>query len=251
MHLPAPAGTRVQAIVLLTRSVGADHLAGFLKSHAPNLVVERVKSLADFDALSPAVMRLARLIAFGTDVIVPARLLLAFGYGAYNFHPGSPAYPGWAPYSFAAYDGVRTFGATVHQMVEKVDAGPIVGTEFFSVPPAITGVELYSLALLAMIRLFKRVGPALVTSPAPLPGLPVAWGSRKYTRAAFAALCDMPADIDREEMNRRVRAFALNQPDYPTPTVNYHANLSEPCPTPAGNGAEWSAACCNGAKGIG
>jgi len=47
-----------------------------------------VATLADVNALSPDVLARARLIAFVTSVIVPARVLDRLGYGAYNFHPG-------------------------------------------------------------------------------------------------------------------------------------------------------------------
>ena len=58
----------------------------------------------------------ARLIAFATPVIVPGRILASLGYGAYNFHPGPPQYPGWAPAHFALYEQANEFGATVHAM---------------------------------------------------------------------------------------------------------------------------------------
>ena len=96
------------------------------------LVIERTEELA---ALSSDVLRRSRLIAFVTPVIVPKRILDQIGYGAVNFHPGPPSYPGWAPAHFALYDQADEFGATAHLMVEKVDAGPIIDLAAFPIPP--------------------------------------------------------------------------------------------------------------------
>ena len=66
------------------------------------------------------------LAAFGTGVIVPPDLLARYDR-AYNFHAAPPAYPGRDPHHWAAYDWATVYGATVHIMTERVDAGPIVG----------------------------------------------------------------------------------------------------------------------------
>jgi hypothetical protein len=56
----------------------------------------------------------ARLIAFTTDVIVPPDILDHLGYGAYNFHPGPPHFPGWAPALFAIHRRATEFGLATH-----------------------------------------------------------------------------------------------------------------------------------------
>jgi methionyl-tRNA formyltransferase len=48
------------------------------------------------------------------------RAIARLGFGAFNFHPGPPSYPGWVPSHFALYERSTEFGATVHVMVEQV-----------------------------------------------------------------------------------------------------------------------------------
>ena len=122
-------------IILLTGPVEESALAGALRGHNPRLAIHVARSLADLEAIDSNVLRHARLIAFVTPVVVPARILNSLGFGGYNFHPGRPHYPGWVPAHFAVYDKVTTFGATVHVMIEQVDAGPIVAVELFPIPP--------------------------------------------------------------------------------------------------------------------
>jgi methionyl-tRNA formyltransferase len=149
----------------------------------------------------------ARLIAFGTDLLVPGPWLARFAYGAYNFHPGPPAYPGWAPASFALYDGATIFGATLHAMVERADSGAIVGTELFPISASITADHLAHQATQAMARLLRRMGPLLATHPEALPALPVEWGAQRGSKARLARLSRPDASLDAAERARRERAF--------------------------------------------
>jgi len=122
-------------VILLTGPVEAGPLTGVLRGHNARLDVRAAKSLADLEVLAPDMLRRARLIGFVTDVVVPAHILNALGFGAYNFHPGPPHYPGWVPAHCAIYDKAEYFGATAHVMAERVDAGPIIGFKMFGIPP--------------------------------------------------------------------------------------------------------------------
>jgi methionyl-tRNA formyltransferase len=206
-------------IILLTNESVANCLASALMNHRSRLNAINAVTLKDLKALRPRLLHKSRLIAFGTPVIVPPEFLDALGFGAYNFHPGPPEYRGWAPCSFAVYDGVSSFGATAHIMVAKVDSGPIVGAQLFPVASSITGKELEKQVLIAMTLLFKRLARFLVYGVGDLAPLPIKWGARKTTRADFAAMCDMPGDISEAEKHRRLNAFALDGADFPVPTI--------------------------------
>lgn len=97
-------------IILLTDPVGAQLLVTLLKLEGPMREIVHVSTLLQLDALPADMLADARLIGFKTGVVVPSRILRLLGYGAYNFHPGPPEYPGWAPFAFAIYDQVLTFG---------------------------------------------------------------------------------------------------------------------------------------------
>src|SRR5471032_2716576 len=185
-------------IVLLSGPAEQAALACLLRRHNPQLTVHAAASLAEIDALEPALLARARLIGFVTPVVVPKRILDALGFGAYNFHPGPPHYPGWLPAHFAIHDRASVFGATAHVMTERVDAGPIVGVELFSVPPYASVERLEELAYVQVARLFWKLAEALANQCEPLAELPVRWTGRKSTRRMFAATFEMPIDVTTE-----------------------------------------------------
>src|SRR5258707_14038024 len=116
----------LQNIILLTPQPQQQFaISALLKEHNPALSFSPAITTRDLAAIGPATLQRSRLVAFTSETIVPPHILHALGHGAYNFHPGPPAYPGWAPAHFALYDRARVFGATAHVMTERVDAGPI------------------------------------------------------------------------------------------------------------------------------
>jgi methionyl-tRNA formyltransferase len=196
-------------------------LAALLRQHNPLLSFIPASTAADLATIAPSILREARLVAFASGAIVSSKTLMALGYGAYNFHPGTPAYPGWAPAHFAMYERARSFGATAHLMIERVDSGPIVGTESFIVPQTISLRELEVIAYECMAHLFWRLAAELATSTLPLRTLPIEWGKAKSTRQQYAAMCDIPIDISAEELNRRLAAFNDDfRKMYPTITIH-------------------------------
>lgn len=194
-------------IILLTGPVEAGPLTSVLRGHNARLDVHAVKSLADLEALAPDLLRRTRLIGFATDVVVPARILNALGFGAYNFHPGPPHYPGWVPAHFAIYERAEYFGATAHVMAERVDAGPIIGFKMFGIPPQTSVVRLQEMAFVELARLFWTLAPKLAAQREPLAALPVKWSGVKSTRRMYQAMCDIPADISKDELERRIAVF--------------------------------------------
>ncbi len=164
-------------------------------------------TLDDLRAIPQRQLRRARLIAFTTDVIVPRAVLDRLGHGAYNFHPGPPQYPGWAPAHFAAYDRAAKFGCTMHRMVERVDAGPIITTDLFAIPQGLSVGALEHLVYTKLIQMFLNMARTLATQVTPLAESDVPWGNNRRTRADFAAMCRIPLTISQEELKRRIEVF--------------------------------------------
>ncbi len=208
-------------IILLTGPVEESALAGALRAHNPGLAIHATRSLEDLEAIDSDVLRHARLIAFVTPVVVPARILNALGFGAYNFHPGPPHYPGWVPAHFAVYDRATTFGATVHVMIEQVDAGPIIAVELFPILPNTGAPALEALAFCRLARMFWQLAKALATQQEPIQELPIRWSGRKSTRRLYAAMCDIPLDISKEELDRRIEVFGVGHFGI-VPTIRIH-----------------------------
>jgi methionyl-tRNA formyltransferase len=210
-------------IILLTGPAEQPVLSAVLRRENPRLTVRAVATLAELQSIEPHVLRHARLIAFATTVVVPARILNTLGYGAYNFHPGPPHYPGRAPAHFAFYERATEFGATAHIMVERVDAGPIVDVELFAIPPDTTVMKLEELVYKRMARLFWRLAHDLATQAGPLPELPLRWSGQKSSVRLYADMCEIPAAISKDDLDRRIAAFGLGHLGC-NPTVTLHGH---------------------------
>lgn len=209
-------------VILLTGPGEQAILSARLAECRPGLAVLPAASKADLLSVDRRTLARCRLIAFTTSVVVPGSVLDGLGYGGYNFHPGPPEYPGLSPSQFALYDRATTFGGTVHRITERVDAGPIVAVARFGVP---AGATLYSLEIATfqhLARLFWALTPALVAD-APLHEGDIEWGTQTSTRRSTEAMCDIPLDVDADELDRRVTAFA-HSPFGLTPTVTLHGH---------------------------
>jgi methionyl-tRNA formyltransferase len=219
-------------VILLAGEVERPVLRSLLLGHNPQLTVMAVETRDNLAAFSSDQLARARLIAFVTPEIVPASILARLGYGAFNFHPGPPAYPGWAPAHFALYDQASEFGATAHVMVEQVDAGPIIDVELFPIPANTPVLGLEGMAYAHLALLFWRMAKSLATDPEPPPTRAITWGARKYSRRAYRAICDIPLDISKHELDRRIRVFGGNHFGM-APTINLHGFEFRAVPPPA------------------
>jgi methionyl-tRNA formyltransferase len=77
------------------------------------------------------------------------------------------------------------------------------------------------LAYAHLAQLFWRMAKSLATDPEPPPTRPVKWGSRKYSRRAYRAICEIPLDIPKDELDRRISVFGGNHFGM-CPTINLH-----------------------------
>jgi len=208
--------------VLLTEAAEQVALSRILTSHRQDL---KVRPAADIDGLrriEPSFLRYARLVAFASSVIVPGDLLASLGYGAYNFHPGPPNYPGWAPTHFALYDRATEFGVTFHAMAERVDSGMIIDVASFAIPKNSSVPSLCELTYSQLLKLFVEWASQLSTqSSLPTPRPALQWSGRMNSRHAYEAICDIPLDITRDELWRRMRVFGANHYGI-SPTIQLH-----------------------------
>jgi methionyl-tRNA formyltransferase len=197
-------------VIVLSNDAELSVLPHVLIGHNPYLKVIRARTSFDLVALNSELLARSRLIAFATGEIVPASILNRLGYGAVNFHPGPPSYPGWASAHFALYNRESQFGVTAHMMIEQVDAGPIIDVTLFPVPADISVFGLEGLAYAHLSYLFWRMAGSLATDMSLPPARPVEWGPRKYSRRNYRDMCDIPLDIGKEEFERRIEIFGGN-----------------------------------------
>jgi methionyl-tRNA formyltransferase len=98
--------------------------------------------------------------------------------GAFNMH-GSllPRYRGRAPVNWAVLHGETRTGATLHEMVEKPDAGRIVDQEAVAILPDDLAVEVFGKVTAAAERVLARSLPGLVDGSAVLRAQDLSQGS--------------------------------------------------------------------------
>ena len=153
-----------------------------------------------------------RLLAFLTDVIVPADLLGTAGLTGYNIHPGPPEYPGSAPTSFAIWEEAERFGATAHVLAARVDEGPIVATRPFPMPPEPEERGLGDLAFAIAVELFGEIGRHCALSTGDLPPSGEVWTGVKRRRADLERLKATLPLLGAEDRARLMRACSDLRP---------------------------------------
>ncbi len=109
------------------------------------------------------------LFSFYYRLMLGAPLLSIPGRGAFNVH-GSllPKYRGRAPVNWAIIRGETETGATLHEMVEKPDAGRIVDQEGVTILPDELAVDVFGKVTGAAERVLRRSLPKLVDGSAVL-----------------------------------------------------------------------------------
>ena len=201
-------------IVLSAGDIG-NQVIDVLKQSNSNLKYEVVEYLADLEKYSYDFLAESRLISFISIVIVPKKILDALGYDGINFHPGPPTHPGWAPQRFAIYDEDETYGTTAHYMVEKVDAGKIIGIDYFAIDKNINVDELTHKSVESLTRLLNELAVQLTIEKKCI-SLPIPWGPNKTTKKMFEYYCKISKNITIKELTKRIRAFGgmANSPLY-------------------------------------
>lgn len=118
------------------------------------------------------------LFSFYYRRMLGPRLLALAPRGAYNLH-GSllPRCRGRAPVNWAILNGETETGATLHYMVEKPDAGPIVDQEAIAIGIDDTALDVSLRLAEAAERLLVRCLPALAAGAPPGKPMDLAQGS--------------------------------------------------------------------------
>jgi methionyl-tRNA formyltransferase len=114
------------------------------------------------------------LFSFYYRSMLGATLLRAARRGALNMH-GSllPRYRGRAPVNWAILRGEHECGATLHYMVERVDAGDIVDSQPVPILLDDDAREVYAKVTVAAETVLARSLPALIAGTAPRRPQPV------------------------------------------------------------------------------
>ncbi len=97
------------------------------------------------------------IVAFHFDQILAADTIAAVPRGGINVHPGPlPAQRGPVPTIHALLDTPPCFGVTVHRLVPRIDAGPILEQALIDLPAETSALAAARLLHLAALPLLER-----------------------------------------------------------------------------------------------
>jgi methionyl-tRNA formyltransferase len=181
-------------------------LKAYLLEVNQDLEIYCIENLIDLMLLNNEIFEMSRLISFFNEYIIPPFILEKLKYGGVNFHPGLPSFPGHAPYSFAIYSKSLKHGVTAHEMVYQVDAGRIIAVHHFNMPSKCNYLELIQISIDAGFNLFKKLAIVLVHDQEPK-FISCKWGQHKTTKAEYAFLGSIEANMPESEKKLRLRAF--------------------------------------------
>jgi methionyl-tRNA formyltransferase len=183
--------------------------------------------------------------------MLPMSLLRRARLGAFNMH-GSllPRFRGRAPLNWAILKGETKTGVTLHEMVEKPDAGRIVEQQAVSIGPDETAVEVFRKMTDAAEMVLRRSIKDLVAGKAKLRPNDLAKGSYYGRRKPEDGRIDWSRSA--KEIHDLVRAVAPPFPGAFTDSMRIlRTRMTDKHPSsktlgPYKEAGEWFAACGDG-----
>lgn len=162
----------VKVLLILTHeddpneAIWFDSVAGLARQNG-------IEAITPEDANTPEMIaRLRRLepdflFSFYYRRMLSPALLATARRGAYNMH-GSllPKFRGRAPVNWAIVKGATETGATLHEMVEKPDAGRIVDQQAVPIGPDDIAIEVFHKVTDAAVTVLARSLPGLIAGTA-------------------------------------------------------------------------------------
>ena len=204
---------RIKNMIVVSPSRYGDQIIDSLRRYSPATSYLKIAEFSVLNLIPLSFLKDSRLISFSTKIIVPDFVLENLGHGAYNFHPGPPNYPGWAPFSFAIYENAKNYGVTLHKMTRLIDSGEIVGIHQFPIKRGIVQAELENISLSESMKMIEVWAPILAKST-PLRVIPTVWSGVRKSQKDFKAMCSIDSSISRDEFHRRLKAFGNGDGKY-------------------------------------
>lgn len=143
--------------------------------------------------------------------IIPKYLLDNATKGAINWHPGPPEYPGIGCTNFAIYNNESSYGITCHYMKAKVDTGKVIEVRRFPVSNDDTVYSVTQNCYLEIANSFNDI-VSKISKGIDLPTSDEHWTRIPYTRKELDALCEVKADMSKEEVEKRIKATTYDRP---------------------------------------
>ncbi len=191
-----------------------DSVAALAKSHGLEIATPEEPNSPAFVARIQALAPDFIFSFYYRHMLAPAMLNTATR-GAFNMH-GSllPKYRGRVPINWAIIHGETETGATLHEMVEKPDAGRIVGQQSVPIDPDETAQEVFAKVTVAASVVLAAALPRLIDGSAELRVQDLSQGRYFGGRKPEDGVIDWSATA--ESIHNLVRAVA---PPYPGATT--------------------------------
>ena len=199
-------------IVILSNEQVLELVAAELYKLSGDAELFLVTNIPYLEALDAEVKKNSRLISIFSTVVVPQNLLSQFGHGCYNLHPGTPDYPGWRAWSFAILNNAKTFGLTLHEMTQKVDAGSIVSFMKFSLSQRMTENDVREIFIKTLPNFFHSY-PDCLRSMDKLPVLSTHWSRKPFPKRDVQKVIQVNGSTSPGLLLTLVRAFGFGATD--------------------------------------
>lgn len=182
--------------------------------------------------------------------MLPMSLLQRARLGAYNMH-GSllPKFRGRAPLNWAIVKGETETGATLHEMVEKPDAGRIVDQQAIPIGPDETALEVFRKLTVAAETVLKKSLPGILSGKPNLKSQDLSKGSYYGRRRPEDGRIDWSKSA--KEIHDLVRAVAPPFPGAFSGSLRINrtkmeADRKAPALGPYQEKGQWFAGCGDG-----
>jgi len=190
------------------------------------------------------------IFSFYYRSMLPMSVLGKARLGAFNMH-GSllPKFRGRAPLNWAILKGETETGVTLHEMVEKPDAGRIVDQQAVPIGPDESALEVFRRMTEAAELVLRRSLKNLISGKAELRANDLSQGSYYGRRRPEDGRIDWSKSA--KEIHDLVRAVAPPFPGAFTEGMKVHKTRIEPAKKPRQQGpykedGQWFAGCGDG-----
>jgi methionyl-tRNA formyltransferase len=146
--------------------------------------------------------------------IFPSEVLSIPKYGVLNLHPAYlPWNRGWHTPTWAIWDGTP-YGATLHFMIEEIDAGDIIHQKRVRILPDDTADRLYKRVMKLEYEVFKEAWPEVADGTYTRKPQALSEGTF-HRKEDFKTIqqFDLSEVTDAEKVLRRLRALTTNNID--------------------------------------
>jgi methionyl-tRNA formyltransferase len=191
--------------ILLVSTLNAE-LSTIIVKYRNDLIIKISNDVDEIKTFCHSSLENKILVSYNTNIII-SKDDFEKCESSFNIHAASPNFPGRDPHHWAKYVGATKYGATLHYMTDKVDNGPIIKVNWFSIDSNDTPSNILQKANFEAVKLLDYILSALSKFAEIQVDASEQWNTKKYKRADLVKICDVTDLIDTSEFDLRVNSF--------------------------------------------